>query len=310
MGKKKVFEFSGVVGVANEQKKEAEEKEKGTVAYIKKHLVIYEELKFLVPPLTPDELHKLELSIKEEGCRDPLVVWQKNEEEAVLIDGHNRYMICHKNGVEFDIVFLDFDEYDSVVNWIVNNQLGKRNATEETKSYLRGLQYHREKKRETNWQNLRQYAGTEAENTPTTGNTAARLGELHKVSEKTIKRDERFALAIDKLCGTNHNLKSEILQRNLILPKGKLTEIADESEEKVRALGKALEDGIGFKKAYQSIFLEGTPEITDYQTYSRQKAFKSLKNNILQSLDSVIKTGDKKLIQDLRTYLDELENSL
>lgn len=309
MGKKD-FKFSGVVDAATEQQKEADKKEKGTVAYVKKNLVIYEEFKFLVPPLTPDELHKLELSIKAEGCRDPLVVWKKSEEEHVLIDGHNRYTICHRNDINFDIVFLEFDEYDSVVNWIVNNQLGKRNATEETKSYLRGLQYHREKKREVNWQNLRQYAGTELENTASTGNTADRLGELHKVSEKTIKRDEKFALAIDKLCGTNHQLKSEILQRNLILPKGKLSELADEPEEKVRNVGKALEDGMSFAKAYESIFAESKTEIADYQTYSRQKTFKILKNNIVQSLDSVIKTGDKKLIQNLRAYLDELENNL
>ena len=145
---------------------------------------------------------------------------------------------------------------------------------------------------------------------PLTGNTADRLAELHKVSEKTIKRDEKFALAIDKLCGTNHQLKSEILQRNLILPKGKLSELAEEDTDKVRALGKALEDGTSFAKAYQDLFLEGVPELVDYQVYSRQKTLKALKTNILQSLENVIKTGDKKLIQNLRAYLDELEGSL
>lgn len=43
----------------------------------------------LIPPLSPEELSSLEASIKQEGCRDPLVVWNNT-----IIDGHHRYSIC------------------------------------------------------------------------------------------------------------------------------------------------------------------------------------------------------------------------
>ncbi len=305
---KKGFNFDGIAATADQQQKSYEEKEKASVAYIKKNLTIYEEFKFLVPPLTADELHKLELSIKAEGCRDPLVIWQKAEDEWVLIDGHNRYVICENNNIDFNIVLVEFKEYDDVSNWIVNNQLGKRNATEETKSYLRGLQYSREKKRETNWQNLRQYVGTEEEGTAATGNTAERLGELHKVSEKTIKRDEKFAIALDKLCGENYQFKSKILQRNLILPKGKLTLISDEPEEKVRELGLAIEGGMSFIQAFESIFPDTA--ILDFQTYTRKKTLKSFRDSILQSFENIVRTGNKTHLEDIRKYLDELEQHL
>lgn len=324
--KKKNFAFDNLAKGAEEQISDAEAKEKESIAYIKKNIQIIEEFKFLVPPLAPGEFHKLEISIKEEGCRDPLVVWQRTPEEWVLVDGHNRYTICEQNSIQFNIVVVEFADYDAAVNWIVNNQLGKRNATEETKSYLRGLQYNREKKRETNWQNLRQYTKDEAENEEEeeieneqgqdktsqipTGNTAERLGALHKVSEKTIKRDERFALVLDKMCGNNHQLKSKILQRDINPPKGKLSKLVDEPEEKLREFGEELDKGVSFAEALERVFQHNVPQVTDFQAYSREKVFKGVKNNIIQSLENVIKTGDKKHIQDLRAYLDELEKQL
>ena len=38
-------------------------------------LIINPEFQYLIPPLSLDELGALEASIKQEGCRDPLVAW-------------------------------------------------------------------------------------------------------------------------------------------------------------------------------------------------------------------------------------------
>ena len=48
-------------------------------------IVVNEELKAYIDPLTPDEHAALERSILAEGCRDALVLWGN-----VLVDGHNR----------------------------------------------------------------------------------------------------------------------------------------------------------------------------------------------------------------------------
>jgi hypothetical protein len=321
---KKGFGFDHLVSQAAKQQQVSEEKNENFLARAKKNIVIYEEFKFLVPPLAPDELHKLELSILAEGCRDPLVLWHKYDgelegdkipenEEWILIDGHNRYQICQQKNLDFKVARLEFPDHESAVNWIVNNQLGKRNVTEETKSYLRGLQYNREKKKETNWQNLRQYAHTEHtedENTSPTGSTAERLGELHKVSEKTIKRDEKFAIAIDKICGNNRTLKANILQRNIQVPKLKLIEIADDAEETLAQLGVHLEEGLSFGQAFAKVYPEETLEIKDYEQHVKEKMLKGIKKNILQSLDTALKTRDKAHLAALREYLAELENTL
>jgi len=53
------------------------------------NIVVNEELKAYIEPLTPQEHESLERSILAEGCRDALVLWGD-----VLVDGHNRYGIC------------------------------------------------------------------------------------------------------------------------------------------------------------------------------------------------------------------------
>ncbi len=51
----------------------------------------------LFPPLSPHELARLRQSLVEEGCREPLYVW---DECNILLDGHNRLEICEDKGIE------------------------------------------------------------------------------------------------------------------------------------------------------------------------------------------------------------------
>lgn len=87
---------------------------------------INEELQAFVDPLTANEYVALERSILEEGCRDPLVLWGD-----VLIDGHNRYAICQKHGIEFKTVHNDrFSSIEDVMLWMIDNQLARRSVTD------------------------------------------------------------------------------------------------------------------------------------------------------------------------------------
>ena len=88
-------------------------------------LKINEELKALIPPLTNDEYRLLEESIINEGCRDKLIVW-----DDTIIDGHNRYEICQNNGIPFQVEDRDFESFDAVKVWMIDNQKGRRNLTD------------------------------------------------------------------------------------------------------------------------------------------------------------------------------------
>lgn len=86
--------------------------------------MIDNELKALIPPLTSDELSLLEASIKADGCRDAVTVW---EGKNVVVDGHNRYAICQRNNLPLKVQFKSFDSREDVVVWMCRNQLGRRN---------------------------------------------------------------------------------------------------------------------------------------------------------------------------------------
>jgi len=91
-----------------------------------KDLVINENFKELIPPLSAEEFSQLEFNLIQDGCREPLVVWEGRD---ILIDGHNRYQICQANGIEFDTVELEFDNEREAEIWIIRNQFGRRNIT-------------------------------------------------------------------------------------------------------------------------------------------------------------------------------------
>jgi hypothetical protein len=96
-------------------------------------VAIWPEFKSLIPPLDSDERAQLEANLAADGCRDPLVVWRRAGEPlecAVLLDGHNRYEICTRLGIHYEIVEVQgVESVDDARLWIVRNQLGRRNIT-------------------------------------------------------------------------------------------------------------------------------------------------------------------------------------
>ena len=118
---------------------------------------INEEFAKLIPPLSSDELHNLEQSLLNEGCRNPLVIWNNT-----IIDGHHRYTICSKHGISFNIVEKSELETELDVKlWMINNQFSRRNLPTETKVALayKFKEFEAEKARE------RQLAGVKIEQT-------------------------------------------------------------------------------------------------------------------------------------------------
>jgi hypothetical protein len=90
------------------------------------NIVVKEELKAYIDPLTADEHEALERSILSEGCRDALVLWGE-----VLVDGHNRYGICQKHGLPFNTVQnTRFQSMEDVHLWMIEQHLGRRSVSD------------------------------------------------------------------------------------------------------------------------------------------------------------------------------------
>ena len=100
-------------------------------------IIVDDEFKSLIPPLSPDEYSQLEENIVRDGIRDPLVVWHVPNGDDILIDGHNRFEISIKHaGIPFQIKRMTFDLRKDVIRWIILNQFGRRNLSSYDRSVL------------------------------------------------------------------------------------------------------------------------------------------------------------------------------
>jgi hypothetical protein len=83
------------------------------------------EFTSLIPPITQEEYDILEQSLLQEGCRDALVVWDDN----FLLDGHHRFQICQKHDIPFKTISKSFEGREQAKEWMIRNQLGRRNLS-------------------------------------------------------------------------------------------------------------------------------------------------------------------------------------
>jgi hypothetical protein len=103
---------------------------------------VYDDIKIdaefaaLIPPLSAEERQQLEENITEHGsARDPLVVWA-SKGTLTLLDGHNRYEICSRLDLPFDIQEMRFSDRSHAEEWIIRNQFGRRNLSAYVRTQL------------------------------------------------------------------------------------------------------------------------------------------------------------------------------
>ena len=110
------------------------------MAYIDiKDLKVDEEFKDLLSVLTPEELEKLENSILQYGMLDPINICQEPDTgEWIIIDGHNRYNILKKHNIDWHYwqdykIMGELETREDVKQWMLEQQLGRRNLSPEEK---------------------------------------------------------------------------------------------------------------------------------------------------------------------------------
>ena len=148
------------------------------------------EFKKLIPPLSGEELAGLEASISAEGIREPVILWGD-----IIIDGHNRYEIGSRLGLEVPSINREFADENAVKRWMIENQFGRRNLS----AYQRGLlalEYKgliAERAKANQLATLKQ--NTVLENSPERGepiNTRLEVAKIAGISDNTISRIEKI----------------------------------------------------------------------------------------------------------------------
>jgi 16S rRNA G966 N2-methylase RsmD len=159
-------------------------------------------------PLRDEEFQLLEQSVLAEGIRDPLVVWKRADGTRILLDGHHRYQLARKHGLDFSIVEMEFADESEAVQWVLRNQLARRNLTDEQRTLVLGRYYNTLKLAPH-----RPSTENGVKFTPLSGShaTARQLGDTFGVSEKTVRNAGDFAKVVDALA----EIAPEAVQRVL-----------------------------------------------------------------------------------------------
>jgi len=159
------------------------------------------EFRDWVMPLSQEEFTQLEENLLAEGCRDALIVWISDKTLLpVLLDGHHRYAICQAHNLSYRIDYKNLPDREAAKNWIIFNQIGRRNISPAQRAYLIGKIY-RETKKDHGGTGANQYTEQRANNLPS-ANTAERIAEQFNVSHQTVKNAEKFADAVDAIADT------------------------------------------------------------------------------------------------------------
>jgi N6-adenosine-specific RNA methylase IME4 len=174
-------------------------------------ITIDKEFAAMIPPLSAEERQQLEENIVEHGgARDPLVVW--NEKNAtILLDGHNRYEICTRHELPFDIHEMNLKGRDEAADWMDRNQLGRRNLHPDAFTLLLGRRYNRAKKAVPNPEGAGGKSGkiVGGQNVHQQ-KTADKLAKEHGVDEKTVRRAGQFAESVEKAKAIDPDIEAKV----------------------------------------------------------------------------------------------------
>jgi hypothetical protein len=154
------------------------------------------ELRDFLLPLSDEEEKQLRGSLMVEGCLSPLIV---DSITGTLLDGHNRYRICTEKNIPFEIKEISMSRKERQKEFILINQLARRNLTPERMKYYIAMLYESVKGEagfqagdewEGNKEGVNQHNRIRGQNdhAAKTAQTAKQVGEQVGKSEKTVRR--------------------------------------------------------------------------------------------------------------------------
>ena len=200
-----------------------------------------------IPDLSDEELSQLEANLVENGgARDPLVVW-RNGGKDILLDGHNRYEICTRLALRYEIDPLEFETRDEAADWIDRNQLGRRNLSKQDYKLLLGRRYNRAKK-SVGGDGTNQHT-EERGQIDHKARTAEKLAKEHGVTEKTVRRAGRFQAAASTLGIEKEIASGKVKASAAVVVKAAMSLPDAPSESEIEEAVKAVRDAPAKKRS-------------------------------------------------------------
>ena len=214
-----------------------------------KELRIDPEFSELIVPLSSDEYCYLEQNIRREGCFEPLMVWKN-----IIVDGHDRYQICIRWGIPFQIKQIDFVDREDAISWICSMQLGRHDISEESRRYLIGRQYDAEKM--TRRRKARTDGSFPAHRKKTAvkesfastdqvrccrKTTSQKLAEKYHLSHATVEKYVIYSHALDSICKKSPSMFHMILSGKYAISQENVIMLSQMDEASIQKLKGSLE---------------------------------------------------------------------
>lgn len=204
-----------------------------------RELRIDPEFRDKIPPLTDAEFEQLRENILKDGeVYEPICVWH-----GTIIDGHNRWKVIQENPeIPHRFKEMEFDDKWAAFEWMYRKQLGRRNLTDEQRTYMIGKMYEARKKSVgAPPKEFRQNDGIKKSGKY--GQTASSIGAELGIGSRTVERDGAFSQGVDAVKAKNPEAANRILEGKSKLTKQFVSEIPRMSSEAVTALADSIVNG-------------------------------------------------------------------
>lgn len=201
------------------------------------------EFRDKIPPLTEAEFKQLEENIVADGeVREPLITWN-----GTIIDGHHRWKIIKKHpDIPYKVKEMGFADKWAAIVWMCQNQIGRRNLTNEQRTYLIGKQYEAQKMC-VGGTGANQFKNGQL---PQSGGTAKReygtayvVAKEHGVGKNTVERAEHFASGLDAADIISPGFRDSILTGAVKAPKSTIAAISKMDEPEMKKAVQAIQNG-------------------------------------------------------------------
>lgn len=200
-----------------------------------------------IPPIGAEEFRQLEENIlTAREVYEPLVVW-----DGTLIDGHNRWKVLQRHSdvtIKWRVRHMDFADKWAAFDWMYKNQLGRRNLTDEQRTYLLGKMYEARKNITAfkGNQYTTESGGMQNEFKQKTGRTMRTYDIIAKeqgVNASTVQRAERFSKGVDALREVSSEAADKVLEGKVKITRSEVADLAKSESDTIEAFAQVVNDG-------------------------------------------------------------------
>ena len=264
------------------------------------------EFRDKIPPLTDAEFEQLKENILQDGeVYEPICTWN-----GTIVDGHNRWRIIQENPeIPYRIKEMDFSDKWEAFEWMYRKQLGRRNLTDEQKTYMIGKMY--EARKNTSKFKGNQYTKSgeyQIGNNQKPLKTGEAIAQELGIGYGTVMRAADFAKGTDALRQESPEAADIVLKGCSGATKSDIQDLSKKSSEEVKDFAESVISG-EIKEKHRPKPIGNTKEIRERMKLADEVIAEmyspEIKEFTIEMLESDIELNGMEYVSILRNTLTD-----